>query len=200
VTLDEFNSQVTRLRNHYGDRQYTTELVALLIAAYGKMHVGDFKRIVDEAIATRPVSRPPLRDDFAQIADALGLEAVRRDSWKYVRVDDCLRCNGCGFFFIKCMDGRIAPRCCNDCFAGRNLQQAPKGTVKEWKIPPGWSYFEPGEHYRHEELHPELLRRFGSWKGLEDAIRERRMSQTGVLSDYIKSKGGGVKSVQEILK
>jgi len=182
---DEFESQVKRLRNNYGDRQYTSEMVSLLYAAYCKMHITDFAKIVSEAIATRSVNKPPMRDDFAIIADSLGLEAKRLDSWKYITVEDCLRCNGVGFFWIKCIDGRKATRCCNDCFAGRNLLQAPKGTIKETRIPSGWSYFEPGSVYRHSELHPELVRRFGDWKGLEAAVREKRISTTNV-SDYFK--------------
>lgn len=186
MNQQEFESQITRLRNHYSDRQYTTEMVALLLAAYSKMHVTDFSRIITEAIATRPVSRPPLRDDFAEIADSLGLEAVRKNSWKYVTVDDCLRCGGCGYFWIECIDGRIATRCCNDCFAGRNLQQAPRPTITLVKIPPGWHYVGPGEAKKHSEAHWYLKERFGSLGAMQKALNEKRVSTTSLRSDLLR--------------
>jgi len=188
MTFDEFGIQMTRLRNHFGDRHYSSEIIGLLYRAFSGLHKLDFERIVTEAIVTRSQAKAPLRDDFVQIADSLGLESKRKDAWTYFEVDDCLRCSGCGWFWIRRIDGGRSTRCCSDCMAGKNLQQAPKGTIKEFKIPLGWAYDGPGKAHKHTDLHPELKRRFGSWQGLESAIRDKRIS-TNAIYNYFKSKG-----------
>lgn len=122
----EFDREITRLRNHYGDRHYSSELVAILWKEFGALALKDFRAIILEAIATRPQGRPPLRDDFRTIASEIGINAPLMKTWRYFEVSDCLTCGGCGWYFIKRIDGGSGIVACDDCAAGKNMQIAPK--------------------------------------------------------------------------
>lgn len=195
----EFDREITRLRNHFGDRHYSNEIVAIFWKEFGAMSLNDFRSIVLESIATHSQARAPLRDDFKNIADRLGINSGHSQGWQYFVVDDCLRCGGDGWFFIKGPEGREATRCCPDCAAGRNLMLAKKPTVTESKIPQGWEYSRPSRSNVQGKLHPELEQRFGSWDGLNLAIKERRMSQASGAGNLI-SKLAINKSVKTFLE
>ena len=122
----EFDREITRLRNHYGDRHYSSELVAILWKEYGQLRLTDFRAMILEAIATRSQGRPPLRDDFRTIASEIGINAALRSSWQYFEVSDCLTCGGVGWYYIKRADGGSGIVACDDCRAGKNMQIAPK--------------------------------------------------------------------------
>ncbi len=140
----EFDREITRLRNHYGDRHYSSELVAIFWKEFGALALKDFRAIILEAIATRPQGRPPLRDDFRTIASEIGINAPLMKTWQHFELDDCMTCGGCGYFFIKGPEDRIATRACDACRSGKNLQRAPKGFISEHRIPKNWSYFKAG--------------------------------------------------------
>lgn len=182
----DFDREMQRLRNHFGDRNYTSELVKILWKELGAMHVATFSRLVSEAIATCPVSRPPLRDDFRKIAETLGIGLpTAAKSWNHFVVDDCMTCGGIGYFFIRGPEDRLATRACDSCASGKNLQNAPRPIVSIAKIPNGWEYSHAGRSNSCGELHPELKRRFGDVAGLEKAIVERRVSQREILKGAI---------------
>ena len=122
----DFDREITRLRNHYGDRHYSSELVAILWKEYGKLNLKDFRAIILEAIATRPQGRPPLRDDFRTIASEIGINAPLMKTWQYFDLSDCMTCGGAGFYYVKLQNGGTGVVCCDECAAGKNMQIAPK--------------------------------------------------------------------------
>ena len=125
----EFQREVKRLRDHFGDRHYTSELVARLWREFGQMPLKDFRAIILEAIATRQQGRPPLRDDFRAIASEIGVNAALTSAWRYLEVSDCLTCGGAGWYYITRLDGGSGIVACNDCPAGKNMQSAPRPHV-----------------------------------------------------------------------
>jgi hypothetical protein len=180
MNLDQFRAQMNRLRKHYGESVYGDELLMILWEEFGTMNEFDMLKIVTECIATRPKSKPPLRDEIRQIAINLGMKQGA-STWHYFEIDDCLTCGGCGYYFIAGPGCREAPVACDDCRAGKNLQIAPKGVIRSKVVPQGWAYLRPGKAIRHLELNPRLVARFGDWKGLEAAVLEKRISVTDVM-------------------
>ncbi len=128
MTPDDFQTEIARLRNHYGERNYGSETVSIFWKEFGSMSISDFRRIVLEAFATRPQGRPPLRNDFFEIAGSIGINSAARGSWKFIQ-SDCSTCGGCGWHWIRRADGGVAVCACDSCEAGRNQQRAPKPTI-----------------------------------------------------------------------
>lgn len=143
---EEFERQITRLRNHFGERHYSNEIVAIFWDDFKNSADGAFRKVVSEAIATHGQGRAPIRDDFRRIARELNYSTNSGSSWKHFEVSDCLRCGGGGWHYVHRPQGGEAVVACDDCRAGKNLQVAPKGIIS-WTIamcPPGTTYSRPG--------------------------------------------------------
>jgi len=101
--------------------------------------------MVLEAIATMHQGRPPLREEFKKLAEDIGINARRTPSWKYLEVQDCMRCGGIGWHFIYMVQGGEGVAACADCLAGKNLQVAPRPHISFTQAQcPGATYSRPG--------------------------------------------------------
>lgn len=156
----EFDRQIDRLRNHFGERHYSSELTGMFWQEFQNLPNGSFTKVISEAIATLSQARPPLRDDLRRLIAESGVKYS--SSWKYVEVADCLHCGGCGWYWAIRGNGAQVVVICEDCAAGKNLLNGPKGThkavLKEFPINTAW--LKPGRgHYEHTEMHPRLKER-----------------------------------------
>jgi hypothetical protein len=90
------------------------------------------------------------------IAVELGISS--RTGWKYLEVADCLCCGGPGWHYVKTPKGSEAVVACDDCRAGKNLQQAPQGAIKHTlkSSEPGTQYSRPGREAHEKPMHPEM--------------------------------------------
>lgn len=123
VLHEEFNQEMTRLANHFGHKQYSPHMIHLLWREFEETDLEHFRKTCEEAIATRPVGRPPLRDDFKEIAKSLGVKF--KSVWSYFEVDSCRTCGGVGWHYAF-RDGKEGIVACDSCASGKNLQLAPK--------------------------------------------------------------------------
>lgn len=140
---DEFNREFQRLRNHFGERHYSGELIELFWNELQTLPVAVFRKIILEAIATRSQSQAPLLDHFR--ASAKEMNVLTANQWKYFEVDDCLTCGGCGWHWMQRKDGVESVAACDDCRSGKNMQAGPKGTMTiTMKQVPGCTYLKPG--------------------------------------------------------
>lgn len=97
--------------------------------------------LMDRAVET--LDHFPSIVQCEEIAKDLGFKHA--SGWKYFEVDDCLVCGGAGWHWVKRPDDGEGVVACDDCRAGKNMQQAPKGTIS-WtmKQSPGAIYTKPG--------------------------------------------------------
>lgn len=175
----EFERETARLRNHFGERHYSNELVAILWEEFKTLPDLAFRKIVLEAVATFSQGRPPLRDDFKRIASELNFEHRRADSWKYLEAQDCLWCGGCGWHYVQRSDGAETVCACDDCRAGKNLQGGPKGTIT-WTMKQckGATYSRPGRGGQHEEEHPKLRAFLEARKAKQNSTPDESQKET----------------------
>ncbi len=124
MQLADFDREIMRLRNHFGERHYSSELAKIFWNDFGHMDLGSFRKIVLESIATHSQGKPPLRDDFKEIGKRLQVKSA--PSWKYFEVDDCMTCGGVGWHYACRPDGAEGIVACDDCRAGKNMQIAPR--------------------------------------------------------------------------
>lgn len=190
MTQDQFRAQINRLRKHYGESTYSDELLMILWGEFGQMHELNFLKVITECIATRPKSKPPLRDELRQISANLGFTHAAKSAWRYFDVEDCMTCGGVGWYHIQGPQYHEATRACDDCPAGKNLQIGPANLVRDKHIPTGWAYKAPGRVKARRELHPQLRARFGTWDALDGAIREKRIALTDITKKITPRKIG----------
>lgn len=85
----------------------------------------------------------PSISQLEDIARDLGI--VHQSGWKYTQVADCLACGGCGWHWVRRIDGGEAPVACDSCAAGKNMQKGPKGTITHtMRECVGVTYLAPG--------------------------------------------------------
>lgn len=121
----EFDSQVQRLRNHWSDRQYTSEFCTLLFKAMKNLPDGVFTAIVDEVILN--CARPALLQDFADIA--MRFASNRSQTPLKIR-EKCDVCSSHGYFLAKNNEsGSIITASCESCSTGRDLRERSKHPI-----------------------------------------------------------------------
>lgn len=129
-----FAREIERLRDHYGEKQYSDEMVRILWNEFGQWHVEDFRKIVLEFIATRSIGRPPLRDDFHDMAAELEIQTIQLDSKKA-----CAECSYGGVILTKHIrTGHEMVWSCN-CELGKSLIKK----IQNIKYAPNYGYFIP---------------------------------------------------------
>ena len=84
-----FAREMERLKDHFSGKQYSNELVKIFWNEFGHWDYQTFQKLVFEFIATRPINKPPLRDDFKEMAKTFGL--------KYDKPNLLTSCNDCRF-------------------------------------------------------------------------------------------------------
>lgn len=139
---NEFDREITRLRNHFGDRHYSGELAKILWTDFKHMDLPSFRTIILESIATHTQGKPPLRDDFKEIGKRLQITST--SNWKYFEVDDCLACGGVGWHYAVRPHGGEGIVACDDCRAGKNMQIAPRPHVSHTLKQTNATYSRPG--------------------------------------------------------
>lgn len=147
MTQPEFEKQVKRLRDHFGERHYSHDLVTMIWVDFQNAPNHSFRDVISEGIARFTQSRPPLRDDFRTLAREMRIITGSGTMWRHFEVDDCMRCGGGGWHFVHTPKGGEGVVACDHCKAGKNLQAGPRGIVTHTlaQCPTGTSYSRPGQ-------------------------------------------------------
>jgi hypothetical protein len=117
VELHEFNLQMKRMRETFGEKAYGAERTKIIHDTFERLPDGIFRYAVDELIMSCRVT--PLQSEIADVVSRIA--AQRRPLMQLVRRNDCTACNGFGYFIFENDNGGTACGSC-DCESGVALR------------------------------------------------------------------------------
>lgn len=101
----QFQFQVERLKNVYGENNYKSERVMMLEKSFINLNYEDFKSAIDELISNQKFA--PLKN---QIAEAVSLVTRNRSGGSLP--PGCFRCSNTGRIFVSKPDGHSYAYAC----------------------------------------------------------------------------------------
>jgi len=84
------------------------------------------REILRRAVET--IEHFPSIAQMETLAAELGFSA--KSNWNYFDQPNCFNCGGGGWHYVWRKNGGSGVVACDDCRAGKNLQNAPKGIIK----------------------------------------------------------------------